>query len=300
MWGVLWGEGRRVMRVGAGVRVVRHDLEGKLVARRRGRRRRRGRDACRVSVNESRGGTRGLMSGGGMEGVDLVWLRLGRGVGADDGQHRVPLTTQCHGHSLQLPLPHTLGLDHRGRGSHGCIALCDPTSGRGGQGLWVWVWVVGVEGYGRGVHGGHLGYHDPRVGGHVDGAGHGLHGSDEGGGRQGGKCVWVRVGRDEGGRGGGEGEKRDARGLHPPGVGVEALGHLPGEQVGEDGWRVTSSCRSHYLSLLQAWDHPLQVLGSWRRRGLEVDNVLGAVEVKVGRGRGLGGLRLRLEEIVRV
>ena len=60
-----------------------------------------------------------------------------------------------------------------------------------------------------------------------------LHGCDgEGGGRHGGKGVGVRVGRDELGRSGGEGEEGDPAGLDPPGASVEALRHLPGEEGG--------------------------------------------------------------------
>ena len=62
---------------------------------------------------------------------------------------------------------------------------------------------------------------------------HGLHGTDrERSCRKRGEGVGVRVSRDELRGGGGEGEEGHPRGLHPPGVGVETLGHLPGEEIG--------------------------------------------------------------------
>ena len=60
-------------------------------------------------------------------------------------------------------------------------------------------------------------------------------GEGEGSRGDGGEGVRVRVGRDELRRGGGEGEEGDPSRLHPPGEGVEALRHLPGEEAGEDG-----------------------------------------------------------------
>ena len=57
------------------------------------------------------------------------------------------------------------------------------------------------------------------------------------------KGIGVGISRDELRWGGGECEEWDTSGLHSPRVGVEGLGHLPGEKVGEYSGRV--ACGNH-------------------------------------------------------